>query len=158
MEGEQVEQRTGSRLDDWWQSRSPRLRRILRWAAPAMVVVIAAVTRLINLGSPHTLVFDETFYVKDAWTLVNLGYEGQWPAEADALFAGGQTDIFLADPSFVVHPPLGKWLIGLGMLIFGPENSFGWRVATAVTGILAVVLIMLIARLRKVPQGILFNA
>ncbi|HQG69915.1 MAG TPA: hypothetical protein PK237_05705, partial [Rhodoglobus sp.] len=61
MEGEQVEQRTGSRLDDWWQSRSPRLRRILRWAAPAMVVVIAAVTRLINLGSPHTLVFDETF-------------------------------------------------------------------------------------------------
>ena len=147
MEGEEVEQRTGSRLDDWWQSRTPRLRNILRWAAPAFVVVIAAVTRLINLGSPHTLVFDETFYVKDAWTLVNLGYEGQWPAEADALFAGGQTDIFLAAPSFVVHPPLGKWLIGLGMLIFGPDNSFGWRVATAVTGILAVVLIMLIARL-----------
>ena len=147
MEREQLEQRTGSRLDDWWQSRAPRVRRVLRWAAPAFVVVIAAVTRLINLGSPHTLVFDETFYVKDAWTLVNLGYEGQWPAEADALFAGGQTDIFLADPSFVVHPPLGKWLIGLGMLIFGPENSFGWRVATAVTGILAVVLIMLIARL-----------
>ena len=147
MEREQLEQRTGSRLDDWWQSRAPRVRRVLRWAAPAFVVVIAAVTRLINLGSPHTLVFDETFYVKDAWTLVNLGYEGQWPAEADALFAGGQTDIFLSDPSFVVHPPLGKWLIGLGMLIFGPENSFGWRVATAVTGILAVVLIMLIARL-----------
>ena len=147
MEREQLEQRTGSRLDDWWQSRAPRVRRVLRWAAPAFVVVIAAVTRLINLGSPHTLVFDETFYVKDAWTLVNLGYEGQWPAEADALFAGGQTDIFLADPSFVVHPPLGKWLIGLGMMIFGPDNSFGWRVATAVTGILAVVLIMLIARL-----------
>jgi dolichyl-phosphate-mannose-protein mannosyltransferase len=144
---EQIEQRTGSRLDDWWQSRTPRLQRVLRWAAPAIVVVIAAVTRLINLGSPHTLVFDETFYVKDAWTLVNLGYEGQWPAEADSLFAGGRTDIFLADPSFVVHPPLGKWLIGLGMLIFGPDNSFGWRVATAVTGILAVVLIMLIARL-----------
>ncbi|HPG76306.1 MAG TPA: dolichyl-phosphate-mannose--protein mannosyltransferase, partial [Rhodoglobus sp.] len=95
MEREQLEQRTGSRLDDWWQSRAPRVRRVLRWAAPAFVVVIAAVTRLINLGSPHTLVFDETFYVKDAWTLVNLGYEGQWPAEADALFAGGQTDIFL---------------------------------------------------------------
>lgn len=146
-ESEPVEQRTGSRLDDWWQSLTPTLRRVLRWAAPAIVVVIAAVTRLINLGSPHTLVFDETFYVKDAWTLVNLGYEGQWPAEADALFAGGHTDIFLSDPSFVVHPPLGKWLIGLGMLIFGPDNSFGWRVATAVTGILAVVLIMVIARL-----------
>jgi len=146
-ESEAAEQRTGSRIDDWWQSLTPTLRRVLRWAAPAIVVVVAAVTRLINLGSPHTLVFDETFYVKDAWTLVNLGYEGQWPAEADALFAGGHTDIFLTDPSFVVHPPLGKWLIGLGMLIFGPDNSFGWRVATAVTGILAVVLLMLIARL-----------
>ncbi|MFM9876661.1 MAG: dolichyl-phosphate-mannose--protein mannosyltransferase [Rhodoglobus sp.] len=138
---------TGSRIDDWWAARTPTVRRLLRWAAPAAVVIIAAVTRLINLGSPRSLIFDETYYVKDAWTLVNLGYEAQWPAEADALFVGGQTDNFLTDPSFVVHPPLGKWLIGFGMLIFGPDNSFGWRVATAVTGILAVVLLMLIARL-----------
>ncbi|MEQ1736900.1 MAG: phospholipid carrier-dependent glycosyltransferase [Rhodoglobus sp.] len=136
----------GSRLDDWWQSRSPRLRSVLRWGAPAVVVVIAAFARLWNLGYPRELVFDETFYVKDAWTLVNLGYESRWPAEADTLFAAGQTDVFLTDPSFVVHPPLGKWLIGLGMFVVGPDNPVGWRITTAIAGILAVILIMLIAR------------
>ena len=101
--------------------------------------------RLWDLGNPHTLVFDETFYVKDAWTLVNNGYESVWPEGADALFAAGQSSIFLTDPSFVVHPPLGKWLIGLGMLAVGPDSAWGWRIATALIGILAVALLMLIA-------------
>jgi dolichyl-phosphate-mannose--protein O-mannosyl transferase len=111
-----------------------------------VVIVIAAVARLWNLGSPHKLVFDETFYVKDAWTLWNLGYESSWPAEADAMFNAGQTDGYLTDASFVVHPPLGKWLIGLGMAAFGPDNAVGWRISVALAGILAVVLVMLIAR------------
>lgn len=136
----------GSRLDDWWQSRSPALRRAVRWAAPTLVVLTAVFTRLWNLGWPHALVFDETFYVKDAWSLWNLGYEGSWPANADPQFAAGHTNIFLTTPSFVVHPPLGKWLIGLGMAAFGPNNPVGWRISTAVAGIIAVVLVMLIAR------------
>ena len=136
----------GSRLDSWWARQSPRVRTVLRWGAPAAVVAVAASTRLWNLGSPAELVFDETFYVKDAWTLVNLGYEATWPAETDPRFNVGQTDIFYTDPSFVVHPPLGKWLIGLGMLAFGPENPVGWRISTAIVGIIAVVLIMLIAK------------
>jgi dolichyl-phosphate-mannose-protein mannosyltransferase len=136
----------GSRLDGWWERLSPPAQRVLRWGAPALVVVIAAVTRLWNLGSPRALVFDETFYVKDAWTLWNLGYEASWPAEADALFVGGQTDVYSTTASFVVHPPLGKWLIGIGMAAFGPDNPVGWRISTAIAGILAVVLVMLIAR------------
>jgi dolichyl-phosphate-mannose-protein mannosyltransferase len=137
---------TGSRLDEWWQGLSTRTRRVLRWVAPALVVAIAAGARLWNLGNPRALIFDETFYVKDAWTLWNLGYEASWPAEADALFVGGHTDAYLTAPSFVVHPPLGKWLIGLGMAAFGPDNPVGWRISTAIAGILAVVLVMLIAR------------
>jgi dolichyl-phosphate-mannose-protein mannosyltransferase len=136
----------GSRLDDWFARLAPGMQRLLRWGAPALIVLIAAFTRLWNLGHPHALVFDETFYVKDAWTLWNLGYEAQWPAEADRLFVGGQTDVYSTIPSFVVHPPLGKWLIGLGMAAFGPDNPVGWRISTAVVGILAVVLVMLIAR------------
>ncbi len=136
----------GSRLDDWWQRRTPRWRATLRWGAPALVVLVAAVTRLWNLGHPAALVFDETFYVKDAWTLVNLGYESQWPAEADVQFNAGQTSIYLTDPSFVVHPPLGKWIIGVGMLVLGPQNPVSWRIATAIIGILAVVLLMVVAR------------
>ena len=138
---------TGSRLDAWWQGLAPQTQRWVRWGAPAFVVLVAAFTRLWNLGHPHSLVFDETFYVKDAWTLTNLGYEGSWPAEADASFNAGNTDIYTTDPSFIVHPPLGKWIIGLGMQALGSENPVGWRIATAITGILAVILLMLVAKL-----------
>ncbi|MGX5682410.1 dolichyl-phosphate-mannose--protein mannosyltransferase [Schumannella luteola] len=138
---------TGSWLDDRWERLSARAQGVLRWLAPALVVVVAAITRLWNLGHPASLVFDETFYVKDAWTLVNLGYEAQWPAEADVRFNAGETGFFLTDPSFVVHPPLGKWIIGSGMLVLGPDNPVGWRITTAIVGILAVVLLMVVAKL-----------
>jgi len=139
---------TGSRLDAWWTRlmSTPLRRRLYNWGAPAIVLVVASVTRLWNLGSPHSLVFDETFYVKDSWTLWNLGYSAAWPADADASFNAGLTDIFHTDPSFVVHPPLGKWLIALGMAAFGPDSSVGWRIATALVGILAVALLMFIAK------------
>jgi dolichyl-phosphate-mannose-protein mannosyltransferase len=144
---DEVPEPTGSRLDRWWESRSPRVQRAARWGAPALVVGVAALTRLWGLGHPGSLVFDETFYVKDAWTLTNLGYEASWPAEADASFNAGSTDIYSTAPSFVVHPPLGKWMIGLGMTLLGSDNTVGWRLSTAVTGILAVVLLMLVAKL-----------
>jgi dolichyl-phosphate-mannose--protein O-mannosyl transferase len=110
------------------------------------VVLLAAGLRLWNLGAPHALVFDETFYVKDAWSLFNNGYESTWPDDANTLFEAGHTDIFTTDPAFVVHPPLGKWLIALGMSLLGPGNPWGWRLATVVVGVLAVVVIMLVAR------------
>ena len=34
----------------------------------------------------------------------------------------------------MVHPPLGKWLIAMGIRLFG-FNEVGWRVAAAVAGI-----------------------
>ena len=119
--------------------------RWVRLAGPALVLLLAALLRFWNLGHPASLVFDETFYVKDAWSLFNNGYESTWPDGADALFAAGQSNIFGTAASFVVHPPLGKWLIALGMAGFGPENPFGWRVMTALVGLLAVLLLMLIA-------------
>ncbi|MBC7591660.1 MAG: phospholipid carrier-dependent glycosyltransferase [Salinibacterium sp.] len=137
----------GTRIDDWWLRQSLAVHRLLRWGMPALVVVVAAIARLWGLGHPASLVFDETFYVKDAWTLVNLGYEGSWPAEADAQFNAGQTDIFTAAPAFVVHPPLGKWLIGLGMGWLGPDNPVGWRIATVLAGIIAVMLLMVVAKM-----------
>ncbi|WP_241984515.1 dolichyl-phosphate-mannose--protein mannosyltransferase [Cryobacterium sp. Hb1] len=120
--------------------------RWVRWGSHLAVVLLAAALRLWNLGLPHALVFDETFYVKDAWSLFNNGYESTWPIDANPLFEAGQTDIYTSDPSFVVHPPLGKWLIALGMNLLGPGNPWGWRLATVVVGVLAVVLIMLVAQ------------
>ena len=141
-------ERTGSRLDDWWARvlGTPQRLQLWYWGAPIAVTLLAAILRLWNLGNPHVLVFDETFYVKDSWSLLHLGYEGSWPDKADPKFAAGQVDIFSSDPSFVAHPPLGKWMISLGLAAFGAQNSLGWRISTAVVGILAVLVVFLIAR------------
>jgi dolichyl-phosphate-mannose-protein mannosyltransferase len=139
----ETDQRPRRRFDSWSSLAS---RPWVRLAGPALVLLLAAVLRFWNLGHPATLVFDETFYVKDAWSLFNNGYESTWPDGADALFAAGQSNIFGTSASFVVHPPLGKWLIALGMAVFGPDNPFGWRVVTALVGVLAVLLLMFIAQ------------
>lgn len=138
----------GSRLDEWvGRMLSTRRRRLAwYWGAPLLVTLLAGILRFWNLGHPHSLVFDETFYVKDAWTLLQNGYESSWPADSDAAFNRGDTSGFLDDPSYVVHPPLGKWMIALGLAVFGAGDSFGWRISTAIVGTLAVLLLMLIAR------------
>lgn len=126
---------------------TPARRRLYEWGLPLLVIALAAVLRLWNLGSPRALVFDETFYVKDAWTLWNLGFEGGWPEKSDSGFMAGDVNTFTGAPSFVVHPPLGKWIIGLGLGAFGADDSVGWRISTAVVGILAVALVIVIGRL-----------
>lgn len=146
-------------LDAWWGRvlSTPRRQRIWTWGGPLFVTLLAAALRLWHLGHPSTLVFDETYYVKDAWSLHNLGYEGSWPDNADPQFAAGRTSIFTPSPEFVAHPPLGKWLIGLGMAAFGPSNPAGWRISVAIVGILAVLLVTLLARhlLRSTLLGVL---
>lgn len=134
---------------DAWRARvggDPRLTRLYSWLAPLLVTLLAGILRFWNLAHPHSLVFDETYYVKDAWSQWNLGYAATWPDGADASFAAGDTDIFTTAPSFVVHPPLGKYLIGAGMWVFGPDSSFGWRVATALFGTALVLVLFLLAK------------
>jgi dolichyl-phosphate-mannose-protein mannosyltransferase len=117
----------------------------LRWAGPLGVVLVAAVARFWALGVPGALVFDETYYVKDAWTLWHLGYEGTWKTDPDRLFNAGKVNGFTNAAEFVAHPPLGKWLIGIGEVLTGGGNTAGWRLAVAVAGVLAVALLMLVA-------------
>jgi dolichyl-phosphate-mannose--protein O-mannosyl transferase len=109
------------------------------------VMVIAALTRLWNLGYPSKLVFDETYYAKDALTLSLEGHEKSWPEGADFAFQSGDVSGYLGDAAFVVHPPLGKWLIASGMWLTGPDQSTGWRLSTAILGIATVALLMLAA-------------
>jgi len=111
-----------------------------------LVLAFAALLRFWDLGYPHKLVFDETYYVKDAFTLSRLGYEGSWPANANASFEAGQVNVFSTDPSYVVHPPLGKWIISLGIDLFGAQNSFGWRFSVALLGTASVAILFLVAR------------
>jgi dolichyl-phosphate-mannose-protein mannosyltransferase len=125
-----------------------RAARLYRWLGPALVLVLAATLRLWNLGNAHDLMnqFDETYYVKDAWTLSRLGYEAAWPEGANERFLSGDVNSFSTDPAFVVHPPLGKWIISLGMMAITPTNGWGWRITTAILGTAAVLLLMLIAK------------
>ena len=136
-------------LFERWSHRllvDPRVARLWRWLAPTLITLVAAVLRLWNLANPHAFVFDETYYVKDAWSQWNLGYASTWPDDANERFLAGETDIFTTTGSFVVHPPLGKMLIGLGMALFGPESTFGWRIAAAVFGTATVLLLYVVAR------------
>ena len=137
-----------TRLDRWWgrMLATPVRHRRWSWIAPIVVTSFAAFIRLWNLGWPDSLVFDETYYVKDALSMSRLGYEGAWPADANAQVNMGQTDGFSTEAEFAVHPPLGKWIIQIGFALFGRDSTVGWRIAVAVCGILVVLLTYLIAR------------
>ena len=124
----------------------PKLRAVYdRWYL-AIVLALAAILRFWNLGYPPKLVFDETYYVKDALTLSMTGVEHNWPSDANTAFEAGSYLDFEDSGSFVVHPPLGKWIIAAGMWLFGPGNSFGWRFSVALLSVAAVALVTLIAR------------
>jgi len=126
---------------------NPRKIALFNTWAPLAVLVLAAVLRVYNLDYPQSLVFDETYYVKDAYSLWHLGYEGSWSSVADNSFSKGDPTGLLTSPSFVVHPPLGKWLIGLGMLVFGAGNPFGWRIVVVLLGVASVWLTMKVAKI-----------
>jgi len=94
--------------------------------APILIALASFVLRIINLGIPKGFVFDEVYYVDGARDFLKYG------VEVDG-----------SNPEFIVHPPVGKWLIASGIKLFG-DNEFGWRFASAVFGTL---LILLFARL-----------
>jgi dolichyl-phosphate-mannose--protein O-mannosyl transferase len=113
----------------------------LAWLAPLLVVVLGGVLRFWHLSHPDAIVFDETYYVKDSYSLLLHGYEREWPEGADEQFVAGTPPEPLAGPSYVVHPPVGKWLIALGMWLFGADDPFGWRFSAALVGTLSVALV-----------------
>lgn len=91
-------------------------------AAPILIAIGAFFLRVINLGNPKGFVFDEVYYVDGARDYLRYGVE----------VAGSK-------PEFVVHPPIGKWCIALGIKVFG-DSEFGWRIAAAVAGTLIILI------------------
>src|SRR5215203_7019732 len=92
------------------------------WVGPLLVTAFAGLLRFSDLGRPKAFVFDETYYAKDAWSLLHFGVEqdyikakvkdGPDPANAKIL-AGNLDGLWTGDPAYVVHPPGGKWMIAL---------------------------------------------
>lgn len=124
----------------------------LTWLVTLAVAALGGLLRFVRLGEPRAVVFDETYYVKDAWTMLNTGEPRNWPETMDwhgqavnpnIPFAAGDTDHWLSSAEYVVHPPFGKWLIAWGMQLFGgASNPAAWRAATAIAGTVAIVILM----------------
>ncbi len=127
-----------ARLEDRWAG----------WIAGLAIAALALVLRLWKLGTPRQFEFDETYYAKDAWSLLNFGYTREYVEGADKAILAGQTrSQWGEDPSMIVHPEVGKWLIAAGERVFGMD-PFGWRFASAVVGALMVlVMVRLVRRL-----------
>ncbi|MHA7180724.1 dolichyl-phosphate-mannose--protein mannosyltransferase [Arthrobacter sp. MDB2-24] len=118
----------------------------LHWILPLALALLGGVLRFVRLGEPGSLVFDETYYVKDAYSMLQSGFEREWPDDANDSFNAGNPDVLLDAPNYVVHPPVGKWMIAFGMLLFGSDNAFGWRFSAAAIGTLSVLLLAVVAR------------
>jgi dolichyl-phosphate-mannose--protein O-mannosyl transferase len=125
--------------------------RLWGWLGPLLVTAFGAFLRFDRLRVPRALIFDETYYAKDAWSILNHGVELTLVGNANAIIQAGHTNIFAACNGtatcgeYVVQPEMGKLLIAVGEWLFG-LNSFGWRFASAVFGSLAILLICRIAR------------
>ncbi len=119
--------------------------RLRSWLVTCAITMLAFAIRAVGIGYPNRVLFDETYYAKDAYTLLRLGYEGSWPENANDSIAAGNVDVFTTDPSFIVHPQVGKWLIASGEYLFG-MNSVGWRVPALIFGTLLVMVTIRLAR------------
>src|SRR6476661_7906371 len=99
--------------------------RVWGWVAPLVVAAVGGFLRFWRLGDPHQLVFDETYYVKQAYSMLQHGFEERVPQSIkfpDNMFTNGTPNVFGTDADFVVHPPVGKWVIAAGEQLFGPAD------------------------------------
>ncbi len=119
---------------------------VLAWVGTIAVTLLAGFLRLWDLGMPRAFLFDETYYAKDGWSLIHHGYSLNYVDKANEQILGGNTsNLWTETPNMVVHPEIGKWLIGLGESAFG-MTPFGWRVASVVVGSLMVMVMIRLAR------------
>ncbi len=115
------------------------------WVGPLLVTAFGAYLRFGRLSVPPSVVFDETYYVGDAYGILRHGVEINHVKNADTLLAQGKTDILARGGELVVHPPVGKIIIAGGEWLFG-LTPFGWRFAVALAGSLAILMTARIAR------------
>ena len=119
---------------------------LLGWAVAIGIGLLAFFLRVWKLGTPRQFAFDETYYAKDAWSLLKHGYVRSYVGDANEKILDGTTSgIWKDEPSLIVHPEVGKWLIAAGEHFFGMD-PFGWRIASAVVGALMVVVMCRLAR------------
>ena len=99
-----------------------------------LILIASATVRLYELQRPNALVFDETYYARDAHTILH-GYLGPMP-------------LYNWEPGKEIswpHPEFGKYAIAVGQAGFG-NTSFGWRIVPAIAGLLLLALVYPVGR------------
>jgi len=130
------------------------------WAGPVLIMIFGGFLRFYRLSQPKAVVFDETYYVPDANSILHHGVELDHLSTINKLLINGNPNIFLLsrDPStcaphkapclvgeVVAHPPLGKVMMAVGQWMFG-LSPFGWRFSTALIGTVSILLLARIVR------------
>jgi dolichyl-phosphate-mannose--protein O-mannosyl transferase len=94
-----------------------------------VITAVGGLIRLWRVSIPPGRIFDETYYAKDAC----------WYLKSSPSLCG------ISAEQTPVHPPLGKWLISVGIRFSG-YNAFGWRISCVVAGTITIALLYVLAR------------
>ena len=110
---------------------------VVGWAATLAITLLALFLRLWQLGTPHAFEFDETYYAKDAWSLLHFGYVRDYvdTTPTSTILAGHTTGLWTGRP-VDGRPPRGRQVADrAGREGRSGWTPFGWRVASAVVGL-----------------------
>lgn len=109
-----------------------------KYVSPLLVAILlfSFVTRIWNLHLPQKYVFDEVYHAVTSKLIAHNDVRAyEWwnpPPEPDTSVDW-------------LHPPLAKYTQAFSMLAFG-ENPFGWRISSAIFGVLVVLMTYLLAK------------
>ena len=85
----------------------------LGWGGPLFFMLVGGFMRFWHVGAPHKLIFDETYYVKQGWSMVQFWFEMKNDTllndakQVDQHFTANDPFIYGTEGDFVVHPPVG---------------------------------------------------
>ena len=97
------------------------------------IIILATVLRFGNLSYPDTYIFDEVYHAYTAKEFLHNHVEAwEWWTTPPKGVAYEWT-----------HPPVAKYGMVIGMLLFG-ENSIGWRFGSALFGVISIIGIYLL--------------
>jgi len=107
-----------------------RWHKILHWEhiGITLITLVTLIMHFSIIMLPEKPLFDEAFYSADGKSIV----DGQGTLRTE-------------------HPPLGKFFVATGILLFG-DNAFGWRFFSVVAGTAILILFYLICRELSLPK------
>jgi dolichyl-phosphate-mannose--protein O-mannosyl transferase len=120
------------------------------WAGPVLIMIFGGFLRFYRLSKPDAVIFDETYYVPDSYSILRHGVELQHYKYVNNQLIHGNPDILLKlhgqlQGEIVAHPPLGKIMMAVGQWAFG-LTPFGWRFTVALIGTVSILMTARIAR------------